>query len=369
MSCAPPSSETPITSPVPAAVETVTKPALIGKNLEELTALMADLGEKPFRAKQLFQWLYVKSARKFEDMTDLAKPFRQKLADNFTVGPLTMVERQVSADGTRKYLFKTPTGQTIESVLMYFEDRDTYSICISSQVGCAVDCKFCATGKLGFKQNLTVADITDQYLAVQADAGKDIRNIVMMGQGEPMLNYDNVIAAIRLLNTAAEVGIRHITLSTSGIVPKIDALAKEGMQLVLAVSLHAPDDETRNKIMPINTKYPVAELMRSIKDYIGTTGRRVTIEYVMLKGINDSQWHAEKLAELLRGVKVNINLIPYNPIGDSYGFERPSNNTIMRFMETVMASGKKVTVRVERGSDIAAACGQLANQYIEKTSA
>jgi 23S rRNA (adenine2503-C2)-methyltransferase len=184
-----------------------------------------------------------------------------------------------------------------------------------------------------------------------------------MGQGEPLLNYDNVVQAIRILNQSAEVGIRHITVSTSGIVPKIYQLAEEAMQIVLAVSLHAPDDETRSRIMPINTKWPVADLMEAVHAYVAKTKRRVTIEYVMLKGVNDSQAHAHDLGRLLKGLKCNVNLIPYNPIGDEYDFERPSNEVIVRFLDTVMTYGKKVTVRLERGVDIAAACGQLANQY------
>lgn len=369
MAIAPPSeSSTSLTSKQILPDNADNKPSLIGLTPEQLEELIKDMGEKTFRAKQLHNWLYVRCARNFEDMTNLAASFREKLAQNYRIGCLELVEKQLSNDGTRKYLFKTDSGKLIESVLMYFEDRDTYSICMSSQVGCAVDCQFCATGKLGFQQNLSIGEIVDQYLFVKADC-KDIlsesgiRNIVFMGQGEPLLNYDNLVAAIRLLNKSAEVGIRHITVSTSGIVPKIYKLAEEGMQIVLAVSLHAPDDVTRDQFMPINRKWPVAELMKAIKDYVNTTGRRVTIEYILLKGINDTPQHAEKLASLLRGVKVNINLIPYNPIGESYGFKRPDNVSITKFMDIVAATGKKVTVRVERGADIDAACGQLANKY------
>lgn len=350
------------------ALETPTKPSLVGLTEAELKTLVAELGEKPFRAQQLHNWLYVRCARDFNAMTNLAASFRERLTANYRVGCLELVERQKSADGTRKYLFKTDSGKLIESVLMYFEERDTYSLCMSSQVGCAVDCQFCATGKLGFQQNLSVGEIVDQYLFVKADcrdvlSESGIRNIVFMGQGEPLLNYDNLLAAIRILNQSAEVGIRHITVSTSGIVPKINQLATEGLQLVLAVSLHAPDDETRDQFMPINRKWPVAKVMESIRNYVGTTGRRVTIEYILLKGINDTEDHAHKLGKLLQGVKVNVNLIPYNPIGASYGFERPDNIAITKFMDTVSSYGKKVTVRVERGVDIAAACGQLANKY------
>lgn len=347
------------------ATESIKEP-LIGKTVDELVGVMKSLGEPAFRAKQVHHWMYVKNARTFDTMRNVSRATRDKLTAQFKVGVLTLADKQVSKDGTTKYLFKTPSGQTIESVLMYFDDRDTYSICMSSQVGCAVDCQFCATGKLGFKQHLSVSEIVDQYLYVQADCGKDIRNIVMMGQGEPLLNYDNVMAAIRILNKDAEVGIRHITISTSGIVPKIYELADEGLQLVLAVSLHAPDDETRQKIMPITKKWSVADLMDSLHHYVGQTNRRVTIEYILLKGVNDTQEHAHNLGKLLKPLKCNVNLIPYNPIGQQYGFERPTDDAILAFMHTVMQYGKKVTTRVERGTDIAAACGQLANQYAQQ---
>ncbi len=336
--------------------------SLAGKTLGELQALVADMGEPVFRAQQLHHWIYVKNARTFDEMTNLAKSFREKLAQHFTIGHLELAEKQISSDGTRKYLFRLSDGQLIESVLMHFKDRDGYSICISSQVGCAVDCSFCATGKLGFKRNLTVPEIVDQYLYVQADLGKEVRNIVFMGQGEPLLNYDNLLAAIRLLNQSAEVGMRHITISTSGIIPRISQLAQEKLQLVLAVSLHAPDNDTRNQFMPINKKWPVEQLIQSLQDYIRLCGRRITIEYILLAGINDSREHAHRLGQLTQSLKCNINLIPYNPIGQDYDFKRPSLETIEAFKSRLSRYGKKVTLRMERGTDIDAACGQLANQ-------
>ncbi len=338
------------------------KKPLVGKTLEELRALIKLMGEPAFRADQLHHWMYVKNARTFEGMTNLAQSFRDKLAQQFVVGCFDLAEKQVSADGTRKYLFRLSDGQLIESVLMYFKDRDGYSVCISSQVGCAVDCSFCATGKLGFKRNLTVPEIVDQYLYVQADLGQDVRNVVFMGQGEPLLNYDNLLSAIKILNQSAEVGMRHITISTSGIVPKINQLAEEKTQLVLALSLHAPDNETRSPFMPINEKWPVEVLMQSLHDYIRQCGRRVTIEYILLAGINDSKEHAHKLGLLTRSLKCNINLIPYNPIGEDYDFKRPSMMAIDVFKTELSRYGKKVTLRMERGTDIDAACGQLANQ-------
>ncbi len=338
------------------------KTPLIGMSLEELRALVKEMGEPAFRADQLHHWIYVRCIRDFDAMTNLKKEFRQKLAENYQVGVLAVAEKQVSQDGTTKYLFRLPDGKVVESVLMYFEERDTYAMCLSTQVGCAVNCDFCATGKLGFMRNLSVAEIVDQYVYVQADSGEEVRNIVFMGQGEPLLNYDNLLQAIHILNKSAEVGIRHITISTSGIVPRIYDLAKQELQLTLAISLHAPDNATREAIMPLNRKWPLEELMPALHHYVESTGRRLTLEYILLAGVNDQPSHAHDLGKLLQGLKCNINLIPYNPIGEAYGYKRPSNNAVHRFRELAASYGKKVTVRVERGVDIAAACGQLANK-------
>jgi 23S rRNA (adenine2503-C2)-methyltransferase len=339
------------------------KEPLLGKSPEELRTLVKEMGEPAFRADQLHHWLYVHCVRDFDAMSNLKKSFRDKLAEHYQVGSLTVAEKQVSQDGTIKYLFRLPDGKVVESVLMYFEERGTYAVCLSTQVGCAVNCGFCATGKLGFMRNLTVAEIVEQYVYVQADSGQEVRNIVFMGQGEPLLNYDNLLKAIHILNKSAEVGMRHITISTSGIVPRIEDLAREDLQLTLAISLHAPDNETRTAIMPLNKKWPLEELMPALHHYVATTGKRLTIEYILLAGVNDQPSHAHALGKLLQGLKCNVNLIPYNPIGDDYGYKRPSNNAIHRFRAIVSDQyGKKVTVRVERGVDIAAACGQLANK-------
>jgi 23S rRNA (adenine2503-C2)-methyltransferase len=338
------------------------KPPLIGHTAADLTQLVQTMGEPRFRAEQLHHWLYVRCARDFDAMTNLAKPFREKLAEQFSVGPLTIARKQVSKDGTHKYLFQLPDSNVVESVLMHFEDRDTYALCISTQVGCAVNCQFCATAKLGFTRNLTAAEIVDQYLYAQHDSGKEIRNIVFMGQGEPLLNVDNLLEAIYLLNRSAEVGIRHITVSTAGIVPGITRLAEANLQLTLAVSLHAPDDDTRSQIMPINKRWPLSELMPVLFDYGSRTGRRLTIEYILLAGVNDTPEHAHKLGQLLKSLKCNINLIPYNPIDAA--FQRPKRSDVLAFQHIVSGYGKKVTVRVERGSDIDAACGQLANKAL-----
>lgn len=347
---------------LPAPQDASPKPSLIGLSHEELYDLVAGMGEPKFRADQLHHWLYVKCVRSYEEMTNLKRTFRDALAERFTLDCFDVAEKQVSRDGTTKYLFRLRDGQFIESVLMYFEDRETYAICISSQVGCAVNCGFCATGKLGFKRHLSVAEIVNQYVYVQGDSGQEIRNIVFMGQGEPLLNYDSLMKGIRILNKSAEVGMRRMTISTSGIVPRIYDLAKEGMDITLAISLHAPDNATRTEIMPLNQKWPVEELMEALHHYVDTTGNRVTAEYVMLAGVNDGVAHAHALGRLLKPLKCNVNLIPYNPIGDSYGYERPSRNAVHRFKDVVTCHGKKVTIRVERGADIDAACGQLANK-------
>ncbi|MEB3286548.1 MAG: 23S rRNA (adenine(2503)-C(2))-methyltransferase RlmN [Vampirovibrionales bacterium] len=343
-------------------VFTAEKPSLIGKTLDELRVLMSELGEPKFRAEQLHHWLYVKNVRDWEAMGNLKRDFRDKLKANFRIGPLEIASKQESKDGTVKYLFRLDDGQLIESVLMYFQDRDTYAVCVSTQVGCAVNCSFCATAKLGFKRQLSIAEIVDQYVYVQGDSGKEVRNLVFMGQGEPLLNYDNLLPAIHILNQSAEVGMRHITISTSGIVPQIDRLADEKLQLTLAVSLHAPNDTVRESFMPINRKWPVAELIVSLKRYVAKTNRRLTIEYILLEGVNDNPQEAHQLGQLLKGLKCNVNLIPYNPISHCSEFKRPSRNRVFAFNEIVTSYGKKVTVRVERGADIDAACGQLANK-------
>jgi len=337
---------------------------LIGCDLAALQAIVTELGEPKFRAEQLHQWLYVHNRRQFDEMTNLAKSLRDKLAETYRVGVLDIREKQVSQDGTVKYLFGLPDGSSVESVLMYFEERDVYAVCLSTQVGCAVNCDFCATGKLGFKRHLTPGEIVEQFQFIRYDSNVEVRNVVLMGQGEPLLNYESVMAAIYLLNKSCEIGMRHITLSTSGIVPAIDRLADEQLQLTLAISLHAPDNETREKIMPLNKKYPLEVLIPSLHRYVDKTGRRVTIEYILLAGVNDTTAHAHKLTALLKNLHCNINLIPYNPIGEEYNYQRPTRDAVYAFQHALMAGPQKVTVRIERGTDIAAACGQLQNKVI-----
>jgi 23S rRNA (adenine2503-C2)-methyltransferase len=338
-------------------------PPLVGMSRDDLLQLTKQMGQPAFRAEQLHHWLYVKCVRHWTDMTNLSKGFREQLASQYAIGALTIRHKQRSADGTIKYLFSAADGAAIESVLMHFEDRDSYALCISTQVGCAVNCGFCATGKLGFTRQLSVAEIADQYLLAQADSGQEIRNIVFMGQGEPFLNYDNWLAATKLLNQSAEVGIRHITVSTSGIIPAINKLAQEKLQLTLAVSLHAPNDALRESFMPINRKYPLGQLMPALREYVHMTGRRLTIEYILLRDVNDQPEHAHELGLLLKGLKCNVNLIPYNPVDNQ--FQRPRRDAVLAFQAIIQDQyGKKTTVRVERGSDIDAACGQLANKVL-----
>ncbi|MBX9687771.1 MAG: 23S rRNA (adenine(2503)-C(2))-methyltransferase RlmN [Candidatus Obscuribacterales bacterium] len=345
------------------------KIALSGKSLEEIGAFVAELGLPAFRAKQIHSWIYAKYAESFDEMSDLSVELRQILNERATVGLLKIAHLEVSRDGTRKYLFELPDGQMVESVLMSFEDRPSLSACVSSQVGCAVGCTFCATGYLGFKRNLSSQEIVDQLMSIQRESGKRISNIVYMGQGEPLLNPDELIKSIRCIMSSVGVGQRHITVSTSGIIPGINRLAEEDLQITLALSLHAPDKATRDMIVPINKKFAIPELIESLHNYYERTGRRITVEYVLLAGVTDAPEQARELAELVRDLHCNINLIPYNPTRTEDGtavYERPSMEAQLRFKKIAESSGKTVTIRLERGTDINAACGQLHNAFAEQ---
>ena len=344
----------------------MTRQNLIGYTLEDCERLVGTFNQPSFRARQLHSWIYVHTVRDFEAMSNLSKTFRADLSTQYQIGEIGIASKDISQDGTIKYLFRLSDGQMIESVLMPFDERGVFAVCLSTQVGCAVNCDFCATGKIGFKRQLAASEIVEQLLLIRHDAQQEVKNIVLMGQGEPLLNYEETLKAIRLLNQSAEIGMRHITLSTSGIIPAIYKLADEKLQLTLAISLHAPDNETRNLFMPINQKYPLEKLLPAIEYYIETTGRRVTIEYILLEGVNDSPEHAHKLNTLLRHIKCLINLIPYNPIGEQYGYKRPSRKRVQTFRDILLTGPNAVTVRLERGADIAAACGQLHNQMKQK---
>lgn len=345
--------------------ETASKPSISGLSEAELIRLVKNLEWPSFKGKQIHVWIYKKWVSSFDEMTDLNLKEREYLKENYVLSPLTLSEKQSSRDKTIKYLWKMNDGNLIESVRMFMEDHDSYSACISSQAGCAIGCPFCATGTVGFKKNLTANEIVDQILGIQRDTKERISNVVFMGQGEPLLNYNEVLKAIHLVKDSVGIGARHITLSTSGIPPQIKKLADEKLQITLAVSLHAPDQKTREILVPVARKYKMDELMESLHYYYNSTKRRITIEYVMLEEINDQIDKAKQLADLIRDLHCHINLIPYNPIDSLPGIElsRPPMNKINKFKEVLeKTSRKKVTLRHERGTDINAACGQLANK-------
>lgn len=377
---------------------------LSGLAQEDFEKLADELKASKFRARQIHNWIYLKSVSSIDEMTDLAKDFRVKLSQIAEVSDVKVKTKQVSQDGTIKYLIEYPDGECVETVLMRFDNRANLTACVSSQVGCAVNCGFCATGKRGFIRNLTAAEIVEQVLTIQRDTGLKVTNIVFMGQGEPLLNLDNVLAALKIFNEDFQIGARRITISTSGIIPQINKLAELESQSTLAISLHAAVSDVRKQIMPIENKYPLSELKKALKNYIEKTGRRITIEYLLVKDLTDTIEMAKQLAIYLKDLKCNINLIPYNPIDipspleanlllgehasrrregvglptdeDEFrhegrvseiqvrgnSFKKPSNNAVMKFKYILEHAGKKVTVRLERGADIDAACGQLAGK-------
>lgn len=331
---------------------------LAGMTLSELEDLMAKMGATKFRAKQIHNWIYAKSVSCIDEMTNLSKDFREQLKQVASVTESKIKVKQVSSDGTLKYLIEYPDGECVETVLMRFDNRANLTACVSSQVGCAVNCSFCATGKGGFKRNLTYQEIIEQVLSIQRDTGLKVTNVVFMGQGEPLLNLNNVLKALEIFNNDFQIGARRITISTSGIIPGIKRLAEMNLQSTLAISLHAPNHKLRAELMPIENKYPIDELKNALIGYVEKTGRRITVEYILIHGFNDTPEVAKELAVLLRGIKCNINLIPYNSVIEN-DYKKPSNNDIMKFKYLLEHSGKKVTVRLERGADIDAACGQL----------
>jgi 23S rRNA (adenine2503-C2)-methyltransferase len=334
---------------------------LSGLTLKEIENITDDLGASKFRARQIHNWIYLKSVKDIDDMTDLSLKFREELKAVARVSDIKIKVKQVSSDGTIKYLLEFPDGECVETVLMRFDNRANLTACVSSQVGCAVNCTFCATGKRGFIRNLTYKEIIEQVLTIQRDTGLKVTNVVFMGQGEPLLNLDNVLKAMEIFNESFQIGARRLTVSTSGIIPKIKELADMDMQSTLALSLHAPNHEIRAKLMQIENKYPMEELHKALKYYTDKTGRRITIEYLLIKDLNDTIDSAKQLAAYLKDIKCNINLIPYNPTAEN-DYQRPSNNSIMKFKSLMEHSGKKVTVRLERGADIDAACGQLSGK-------
>jgi 23S rRNA (adenine2503-C2)-methyltransferase len=343
--------------------------SLSGRSQIELDEFVVSRGLPKYRAKQLHSWIYAKWANSFEQMTDISSELRAKLIQECKIAELDLAHLQVSRDGTRKYLFSLADKQLVESVLMSFDDRSSLSACVSSQVGCAVGCTFCATGYLGFKRNLTAQEIVDQIMSIQRESRVRVSNVVFMGQGEPLLNVKEVVKSIGILNKSVGIGARHITVSTSGIIPGIEELAKAKLPVILALSLHSADPQRRAEIVPITKKYPLKELMSAMRHYVDQVGRRVTIEYVLLNGVNDQERDARQIASLVKGLPCYINLIPYNPTVNEDGvslYERPPikhQKHFKRMLEEL--SGKTVTLRLERGTDIDAACGQLHNKYIE----
>ena len=331
---------------------------LAGLKLNELEEMMDELGATKFRAKQIHNWIYSKSVSTIDEMTNLSKDFREELKNKAVVTHTKIKVKQTSVDGTIKYLVEYPDGECVETVLMRFDNRANLTACVSCQVGCAVNCSFCATGKGGFKRNLTYQEIIEQVLTIQRDTGLKVTNVVFMGQGEPLLNLENVLKALEIFNDDFQIGARRITISTSGIVPKIYELADSELQSTLAISLHAPNHKLRAELMPIENKYHIDDLKKALLNYVDKTGRRITIEYILIHGFNDTTECAKELAFLLRDIKCNVNLIPYNSVVEN-DYKKPSGNDIMKFKYLIEHSGKKVTVRLERGADIDAACGQL----------
>lgn len=340
---------------------------LSGLTQAEIEQITDELNASKFRARQIHNWIYLKSVSSIDEMTDLSVKFREELKQVAKVSDVKIKVKQVSSDGTLKYLLEYPDGECVETVLMRFDNRANLTACVSSQVGCAVNCSFCATGKRGFIRNLTYKEIIEQVLTIQRDTGLKVTNVVFMGQGEPLLNTDNVLKAMEIFNEDFQIGARRLTVSTSGIVPQINRLADLDMQSTLAVSLHAPNHEIRRKLMQIENKYPMDELKKAMLDYVNKTGRRITIEYLLISGLNDTVESAKELAYYLSDIKCNINLIPYNST-EKNDYKKPSNNAIMKFKYLLEHSGKKVTVRLERGADIDAACGQLRGKVTQTSS-
>jgi len=334
--------------------------------LSELTEFMEQLGEKPFRAKQVYQWMHVKLARSFEEMTNISVSLREKLEAHSVYTSLKPVQILESGiDGTRKYLFALNDQNVIESVLMKYKHGN--SVCISSQVGCRMGCRFCASTLDGLTRNLTASEMLDQIYMIQKTTGERVSNVVVMGSGEPFDNYDNLVRFIRLLSDENGLNIsqRNITVSTCGIVPGIRQFSKEGLSVTLALSLHAPNDEVRKTLMPIANKYSLSEILPACREYYETTGRRLTFEYSLVQGVNDNLDEARRLTELIRNMHGHVNLIPVNPIKER-DYRQSGREAIEAFKAYLEKHGINVTVRREMGRDIGGACGQLRKSYLKK---
>ena len=330
-------------------------------SLIDLQNYLSEKGLKPFHARQIFKWLYEKRIDDFSSMTDISKKLIEQLKEDFSIEPLKIVTSQTSKDGTMKFLFEMSDGALVESVLMVFEYG--FSACLSSQVGCNMGCSFCASGLLKKQRDLSAGEIVGQALMIQRQLdlkGGRLGNIVIMGTGEPFDNYDNVMKALSIINDpyGLEIGSRHISISTCGIVPGILRFSKEQLQYNLAISLHAPNDELRSQLMPVNRAYPLNELIEALKEYSQLNNRRLTFEYLLLKGVNDQEIHVKQIKELLKGLNAYINLIPYNTVKEK-DYESSSEEDALRFYDLLKKNNVAVTLRQKKGDDIDAACGQL----------
>lgn len=330
-------------------------------DIEQLQDWLKENGQKPYRAKQIYNWLYKKRVSSFDEMSDLSHDFIEQLKNTFTMEPLQVLERQVAKDQTTKYLFELEDGSSIETVLMHFNFGK--SVCVTSQVGCNMGCTFCASGLLKKQRNLTAGEMVNQVLMVQKELDEKeerVDNIVVMGTGEPFDNYEEVLRFCKIINSdlGLAIGARHITISTCGIVPMIERFANEHYQYNLAISLHASNNELRDELMPINKAYPIESLLSALRSYSIDNHRRLTIEYILLKDVNDTEKNAKELAGLLKGMNAYVNLIPYNEV-DENGYKATDERGALHFYDTLMKNGVKATLRSKHGDDIDAACGQL----------
>lgn len=336
-------------------------------NLDTLKEEIKTIGEKAFRAEQIFKWIYQDKVNSFEEMTNLSLDLRKKLDENYSLGEFDIVHKLESVDGTKKYLFDVKDGERnlIETVLMQYHHG--YTVCVSSQIGCKMGCKFCASTGIPFSRSLTAGEIVEQILAIEKDENIKVSNIVFMGIGEPLDNFDNVMEAIGILNNqkGLNIGARHISISTSGLVPKIYELADRQMQCTLSISLHSSNNKTRSEMMPINNRYPIEELMDACKYYIEKTNKRISFEYALAKDNNDNLEDAKELVKLLKGMIAHVNLIPINKIEDGK-YTKSTNENIIRFRDYLNDHGIVATIRRELGSDISAACGQLRRQNLKQ---
>lgn len=341
-------------------------PALTGQSPDSLSTWLKDAGEPAFRAAQILEWVWKKKVTSYDAMTNLPAALRAKLPDSFRLTALTHSQTQGSADTTRKFLFRLHDGRYVESVLipanpaLYGEKSDRRTLCVSSQVGCAYGCKFCASGLAGFTRNLDAAEIAGQVLAAEQLSGERVDSLVFMGMGEPLANLDNLLAAISLITgeETLHLGARHLTISTSGLVPQIRQLAEHPQQIRLAISLHGATDEVRQQIMPINRKYPVAELFAALDYWNERKNQKLTLEYILIQGVNDSLEQAAILARQARRIGAKVNLIPYNTV-EGLEWKRPPNNHCRAFQQVIQTAGVTANLRLEKGHDIDAACGQL----------